>query len=110
VKEINVRIEVTLYQVSPSRRLSLSLRRWYLLVLSISIILKSEIAPFVSDFTNLDYTLTSRNTVRYLLSSGLLPRAPQSQSMLSLIEKNKSYTQNVVDSSITLWGGADSES
>ncbi|KAI1915099.1 hypothetical protein LOZ12_003273 [Ophidiomyces ophidiicola] len=56
--------------------------------------------PFVIDPTNADHTLTIRNTVRKLLSSGDLPRALQPCSILDLIEKNrnaKERLQGLVD-------------
>ncbi|KAL4872678.1 PP-loop family-domain-containing protein [Aspergillus spectabilis] len=44
--------------------------------------------PFVSDPTNFDPTLTPRNAIRSLLSSGSLPHALQNPSILSLIRKS----------------------
>ncbi|KAJ5098451.1 hypothetical protein N7532_005452 [Penicillium argentinense] len=49
--------------------------------------------PYVSDPTNFDPTLTARNTVRSLLSSGSLPRALQSPSILSLSKTSNSFIQ-----------------
>ncbi|TQB77519.1 hypothetical protein MPDQ_000060 [Monascus purpureus] len=45
--------------------------------------------PFVSDPTNFDPTLTPRNAIRHLLSTGKLPRALQKQSILSLIRASQ---------------------
>ncbi|WEW60965.1 adenine nucleotide alpha hydrolase family protein [Emydomyces testavorans] len=61
--------------------------------------------PFVIDPTNADGTLTVRNTVRKLLSSGELPRALQSPSILTLIHKNqeaKERLQGLVDDFVKL--------
>ncbi|PGH14134.1 hypothetical protein AJ79_03251 [Helicocarpus griseus UAMH5409] len=45
--------------------------------------------PFTTDKTNFDPTVTSRNTLRYLLSNDMLPRALQAPSMLRFIERSK---------------------
>ncbi|KAL4887481.1 PP-loop family-domain-containing protein [Aspergillus karnatakaensis] len=45
--------------------------------------------PFVTDPTNFDPTLTPRNAIRHLASSGSLPRALQNPSILSLIKKSQ---------------------
>ncbi|EER25011.1 hypothetical protein D8B26_007599 [Coccidioides posadasii str. Silveira] len=61
--------------------------------------------PFVIDPTNEDHTLTIRNTVRKLLSSGDLPRALQSPSILAFISKNqraKERLQDLTDSFLKL--------
>ncbi|EDN06043.1 predicted protein [Histoplasma mississippiense (nom. inval.)] len=44
---------------------------------------------FVTDRTNSDPTLTSRNTLRHLLSNDMLPRALQAPSILQLIENSQ---------------------
>lgn len=49
--------------------------------------------PYVSDPTNFDPTLTPRNAVRSLVSSGSLPRALQSPSILSLIKASDNILQ-----------------
>ncbi|OQE27476.1 hypothetical protein PENSTE_c004G04006 [Penicillium steckii] len=49
--------------------------------------------PYVSDPTNFDPTLTPRNAVRSLVSSGGLPRALQSPSILSLIKASDNILQ-----------------
>ncbi|KAJ5408910.1 hypothetical protein N7509_002793 [Penicillium cosmopolitanum] len=49
--------------------------------------------PYVSDPTNFDPTLTPRNAVRSLISSGTLPRALQSPSILSLIKASDDILQ-----------------
>lgn len=51
--------------------------------------------PFVVDPTNADHTLTIRNTVRYLLVSGDLPRALQRPSILALIKKSQSAKERL---------------
>lgn len=50
--------------------------------------------PYVSDPTNFDPTLTPRNAVRSLISSGSLPRALQSPSILSLIKSSDNILQS----------------
>lgn len=49
--------------------------------------------PYVSDPTNFDPTLTPRNAVRSLVSSGALPRALQTPSILSLIKASDNILQ-----------------
>lgn len=49
--------------------------------------------PFVTDPTNFDPTLTTRNTIRSLLASDQLPRALQTPSILSLIRSKRKYIQ-----------------
>lgn len=49
--------------------------------------------PYVTDPTNFDPTLTPRNAVRSLISSGALPRALQSPSILSLIKASDNILQ-----------------
>lgn len=53
--------------------------------------------PFVSDPTNFDPTLTTRNTIRHLLSNNALPRAFQSASILSLIEAGQHTLKRTED-------------
>ncbi|KAJ5677975.1 uncharacterized protein N7477_003608 [Penicillium maclennaniae] len=53
--------------------------------------------PFVSDPTNFDPTLTTRNTIRHLLSKNAPPRALQSASILSLIETGQEILQKTND-------------
>lgn len=50
--------------------------------------------PYVSDPTNFDPTLTPRNAVRSLISSGALPRALGTSSILSLIKKSDNFLQS----------------
>ncbi|CAG8270451.1 unnamed protein product [Penicillium olsonii] len=45
--------------------------------------------PYVSDPTNFDPTLTPRNAIRSFRTSGSLPRALESQSILSLIRSSQ---------------------
>ncbi|KAJ5973404.1 hypothetical protein N7481_010614 [Penicillium waksmanii] len=49
--------------------------------------------PYVSDPSNFDPTLTPRNAVRSLISSGALPHALQSPSILSLIKASDDILQ-----------------
>ncbi|RJE24245.1 PP-loop family [Aspergillus sclerotialis] len=49
--------------------------------------------PSVTDPTNFDPTLTTRNTIRSLLASDQLPRALQTTSILSLIRSKRKYIQ-----------------
>ncbi|KAJ5492284.1 tRNA(Ile)-lysidine/2-thiocytidine synthase [Penicillium expansum] len=49
--------------------------------------------PYVSDPTNFDPTLTPRNAIRSLRTSNSLPRALESQSILSLIRSSQSLLQ-----------------
>ncbi|KLJ05845.1 hypothetical protein EMPG_10734 [Blastomyces silverae] len=51
---------------------------------------------FVNDRTNFDPTLTSRNTVRHLLSNGMLPRALQAPSILQLIENSQRISDELI--------------
>ncbi|KAJ5747429.1 uncharacterized protein N7511_009125 [Penicillium nucicola] len=50
--------------------------------------------PYVSDPTNFDPTLTPRNAIRSLVSSNSLPRALQSQSILSLIRSSQDLLED----------------
>jgi tRNA(Ile)-lysidine synthase TilS/MesJ len=50
--------------------------------------------PYVSDPTNFDPTLTPRNAIRSLVSSNSLPRALQSQSILSLIRSSQNLLED----------------
>ncbi|EQL36873.1 hypothetical protein BDFG_01822 [Blastomyces dermatitidis ATCC 26199] len=52
---------------------------------------------FVNDRTNFDPTLTSRNTVRHLLSNGTLPRALQAPSILQLIENSQRISDELME-------------
>lgn len=58
---------------------------------------KENKVPYVSDPTNFDPTLTTRNTIRHLLSKNALPRALQSASILSLIETSQDILQRTND-------------
>ncbi|OQD81486.1 hypothetical protein PENANT_c027G03450 [Penicillium antarcticum] len=58
--------------------------------------------PYVSDPTNFDPTLTPRNAIRSLVSSNSLPRALQSQSILSLIRSSKDLLEDSNELSNTL--------
>ncbi|KAJ5952197.1 uncharacterized protein N7479_010610 [Penicillium vulpinum] len=49
--------------------------------------------PYVSDPTNFDPTLTPRNAIRSLRTSNSLPRALESQSILSLIRSSQTLLQ-----------------
>ncbi|KAJ5177884.1 uncharacterized protein N7500_000583 [Penicillium coprophilum] len=49
--------------------------------------------PYVSDPTNFDPTLTPRNAIRSLRTSNSLPRALESQSILSLIRSSQELLQ-----------------
>ncbi|KAJ5817731.1 hypothetical protein N7447_007739 [Penicillium robsamsonii] len=49
--------------------------------------------PYVSDPTNFDPTLTPRNAIRSLRTSNSLPRALESQSILSLIRSSQDILQ-----------------
>ncbi|QQK44182.1 Lysidine-tRNA(Ile) synthetase [Penicillium digitatum] len=49
--------------------------------------------PYVSDPTNFDPTLTPRNAIRSLRTSNSLPRALESQSILSLIRSSQNLLQ-----------------
>ncbi|CAI7664964.1 unnamed protein product [Penicillium glandicola] len=49
--------------------------------------------PYVSDPTNFDPTLTPRNAIRSLRTSNSLPRALESQSILSLIRSSQDLLQ-----------------
>lgn len=49
--------------------------------------------PYVSDPTNFDPTLTPRNAIRSLRTSNSLPRALESQSILSLIRSSQDLFQ-----------------
>lgn len=53
--------------------------------------------PYVSDPTNFDPTLTTRNTIRHLLSKNALPRALQPASILSLIETGQKSLKKMND-------------
>ncbi|KAH8425361.1 tRNA lysidine(34) synthetase [Aspergillus melleus] len=53
--------------------------------------------PYVSDPTNFDPTLTPRNAIRSLLSSNRLPRALQTPSVLSLIQKSQDLVRDTAD-------------
>ncbi|PLB47283.1 PP-loop family protein [Aspergillus steynii IBT 23096] len=53
--------------------------------------------PYVSDPTNFDPTLTPRNAIRSLLSSDRLPRALQTPSVLSLVEKSQDLVRDTTD-------------
>lgn len=53
---------------------------------------------YVTDRTNFDPTLTSRNTIRHLISSGSLPQALQPRSVMSLIAKTRSLSEHVMES------------
>ncbi|KAK1146079.1 hypothetical protein N8T08_003727 [Aspergillus melleus] len=53
--------------------------------------------PNVSDPTNFDPTLTPRNAIRSLLSSNRLPRALQTPSVLSLIQKSQNLVRDTAD-------------
>ncbi|KAJ5122313.1 hypothetical protein N7448_003445 [Penicillium atrosanguineum] len=53
--------------------------------------------PYVSDPTNFDPTLTTRNTIRHLLSNNALPRALQPASILSLIKTGQDILQKTND-------------
>ncbi|PGH36974.1 tRNA(Ile)-lysidine synthetase [[Emmonsia] crescens] len=50
---------------------------------------------FASDRTNFDPTITSRNTLRYLLSTDMLPRALQAPSILQLIENSQRISEEL---------------
>lgn len=50
--------------------------------------------PYVSDPTNRDPTLTPRNAIRSLISSGRLPRALEPPSILSLIRSSRHRLQD----------------
>ncbi|OJD27162.1 tRNA(Ile)-lysidine synthetase [Blastomyces percursus] len=52
---------------------------------------------FVNDRTNFDPTLTSRNTVRHLLFSGVLPRALRAPSILQLIENCQRISNELIE-------------
>ncbi|KGY15092.1 tRNA(Ile)-lysidine synthetase [Paracoccidioides brasiliensis Pb03] len=50
---------------------------------------------FAIDKTNFDPTVTSRNTLRYLLSNDMLPRALRAPSILQLIENSKQVSEEL---------------
>ncbi|KAG5300886.1 PP-loop family protein [Histoplasma ohiense] len=50
---------------------------------------------FVTDRTNFDPTLTSRNSLRHLLSNDMLPRALQAPSILQLIENSQQISDEL---------------
>lgn len=58
--------------------------------------------PYVSDPTNFDPTLTPRNAIRSLRTSNSLPRALESQSILSLIRSSQDLLQSSNDLSNSL--------
>ncbi|KAJ5782985.1 hypothetical protein N7457_004759 [Penicillium paradoxum] len=58
--------------------------------------------PYVSDPTNFDPTLTPRNAIRSLRTSNSLPRALESQSILSLIRSSQDLLQKSNDLSNSL--------
>ncbi|KAJ5468902.1 hypothetical protein N7475_006654 [Penicillium sp. IBT 31633x] len=53
--------------------------------------------PYVSDPTNFDPTLTPRNAIRSLRTSNSLPRALESESILSLIRSSQDLLQRSTD-------------
>lgn len=58
---------------------------------------RSQGIPFVDDPSNSDITYTERNTVRYLLSSGVLPGALQAPSIMGFIEKCRNVAQRHIE-------------
>lgn len=58
--------------------------------------------PFVSDPTNFDATLTTRNAIRSLLADNKLPRALQPASMSVFLSQNRDSLRNVMRKTDTL--------
>lgn len=58
---------------------------------------RSQGIPFVDDPTNFDITYTERNTVRYLLSSGVLPNALQAPSIMTFIQRCREASHRHLD-------------
>ncbi|OJD19102.1 tRNA(Ile)-lysidine synthetase [Emergomyces pasteurianus Ep9510] len=50
---------------------------------------------FANDQTNFDPTITSRNTIRYLLLNDMLPRALQAPSILHLIDNSQRISEEL---------------